>query len=279
MMKPMSVITFLAALSIAAPIAADAQVLSGPGISPDVAVKMKARQDKLDLASKFSKIGRDYLDKKQYASAEIAFRTAIKIEDDEDTSNNVQLAHTLVLQGKPQEALTIYRKVLYEPLSDAWTIVPGEVYAPYGVLSSSGESESLHACMEYAILASKIGSWPEAAYIFRNTLASMPEDRVMPKIDVQFDANEPEPEKLQAAAHIASGIGYISNADPKNAMPEFEQAHTLEPDWPLATVYYAYGLQRAVGRTSKTKAMYRDAADTGTGDVKAFAERYLQMYP
>ena len=276
-MKPISAITFLGALSIVTPIAASAQVLSGPSISPDVAVKMKRQQDKLDLASKFSKIGRDNLAKGQYASAEVAFRTAIRIEDDQDNSDYEQLAHTLVLQGKPQEALTIYRKVLYDKPAKG-EIIRGEVYEPYGVLSCGGMSESLHACTEYAILASRIGSWPEAAYAFRKTLASMPQGGLMPKIDVQFDANTPEPERLQAAAHIASGIGYVANGFDQEALAEFKQAHTLESDWPLATVYYAYGLQHAVGRTPETKTAYRKAAETGSGDVKAFAEHYLQMY-
>ena len=281
-MKPIPLIIVFSTLVLAVPVLAN-------GFSPDPATwppatraKFKARQDKLALAGKFSQIGQDSLSKGQYASAEVAFRAAVQAadnDDDQDTSDYAQLAHTLILQGRPQEALTIYRKELYRVPSDASHIVQGEVYAPYGVLSSCGSSESLRACMEYAILASKIGSWPEAAYVFRNTLASMLQGEVMPKIDVQFDANQPEPERLQAAAHVVAGIEYLGTGDNKEGMAEFDQAHKLEPNWSVATVYYAYGLQRTTGFSDKTKAAYHEAADTGSGDVKAFAERYLQMYP
>ena len=126
---------------------------------------------------------------KSYASAEDSFEASLA--NVPDGLVYLGLAEALTAQGKAKEALQAYWDLFHPGLHQSW-----------------GGSYFSQAEMEYAVLLSENGRWSEAVDRYQKALAEAATTyRNPPEINAYFDLANPEPKKLQAAAHIGTGLG------------------------------------------------------------------------
>jgi tetratricopeptide (TPR) repeat protein len=243
--------------------------------------KWKEIQSQTQLFSKFRMTGESALAKGEYATAETAFKSALNIMPGHEYAEEL-LARTLGAEGKTDEAIAMYRERLYNAHSGQ-TTPQEQTYVGRNIPSLVSGPETWHACMEYTVLLAQTSQWREAVSVYERTLPRI-EDYTgthYPKINAHFDADSPNPAGLEAAAHVVNGLQYhIGNTvmdTQLSAVAEFEQAHKLAPSWPLATYYYAYGLEHA-GRDREAKAAYQEVAKTGDGKLKELADQYVKAH-
>lgn len=207
---------------------------------------------------------------KNYVSAQNSFEASLTNAQ----NGNVYLGigEALTAQGKTKEALQAYWNLFHPGPRQSWG----------GTYFSQAE-------MEYAVLLSENGRWPEAVGRYKEALSDV-NYRSSPEINAYFDPAKPEPKRLQAAADIGTGlevthggVGFDASAG-ERAFEEYTKALKLTPDWPVANYYYGFGWQNLTppersaraGQREAVKAALEKAAKLGTPDVAAAAKTELQ---
>jgi hypothetical protein len=136
------------------------------------------------------------------------------------------------------------------------------------------------------LLLNEVGDWPAAVYWYDKTIPTVGAgDAVEPWLEIGFDPTDPEPDLLEAAAHVALGIAGSSvgaDAGPPTSpytdvkpIDEYEAAVKLFPDSPVANSMLAWELYGA-GRKTEAKAAYEITAQYGSGLLQSEAQEKLK---
>jgi tetratricopeptide (TPR) repeat protein len=223
-----------------------------PGIAlPPVTPDFIARLQKVHTLNKAAEAA---LDAGRYAEAEAEARQSVSIRFGSSVGQEI-LASSLYAQGKTQEALQAYK-----------------------VMADAGGDFSRNL-LPYSFLLLKTGHWAEAVAAYNKQLPDMSgEDLII--ANSHFSPTKPEPRELATAIHIGLGLAYEpaswgGHSQEEKAMNEYQKALALEPDSPLANLYYARKLHR-IGRKVEAQAYFEKASKFGSGDVKAAAEKEMK---
>ncbi len=212
-----------------------------------------------------------------YAAAEVQARQAIATDPIHSGITEEDLASALEAQGKDQEALEQYQRVVEHYDRQPRNLLP------------------------YALLLLKSGQWEQSLAVYNRVLPSLPDvgphpeaitvhDRDAMQTNSRFSPDAPEPAALATALHIARGLVYNSMCDwagePQNkeAMAEYQKALQLAPNSGLANYYYGVGWQKLgpderakFGTAQQAKAALQKAVKFGRGDVKVAAQKALMV--
>lgn len=193
-----------------------------------------------------------------------------------------ELAELFVAQGQTAKAIQVYRKLFYGTQAETG-MSPDTVTASLNLTRNDFGTEAFPAWMNYSILLSQAGEWHEAVSVYEQALPLAPGGQ-LPKINVHFSADSPEPVALQAAAHVARGLHYSVQGSQNRAIGEFSGALQLEPNWAVTNYYYGYGWQRLspdersrYGTEQQARAALLKAVKVGKGDVKKAAQKALMV--
>ena len=217
------------------------------------------RQGKLeDSAAKALDAGRP-------ADAEADAREALRSRRTDSGKGWEILAEALDAQGKDQEALQVY-----------------------GRMVGQGD-DSVHVRLPYALLLLKAGQWAPALAAYDKALPSVTVEPGPLRANSRFSPDAPEPAALATAIHIALALtqfnlsswgGHVQN---DTAMAHLRAALALSPGSGLANYYYGYGwgqlgpAERAkLGGFEQARAALMTAVRRGRGPVKAAAARALR---
>lgn len=229
-------------------------------VVPESPEETAAVQKSYDFVSEGEKL----LASGNYSAAEQDFRAALAIKDWNVTADP-GLAEALASQGRTQEALQVYRSLVYQ--------YPANL---------SSDAQSARTLMRFASLLSQTGQWSEAVPLYNYALARA-DFGDAPKLDAHFDPQTPMPLELQALSHIAVGMEYGGHADNKKSFAEFTQALQLAPDMGLTNYYYGVGWQKLsptervkFGTAQQAKAALQKAVKIGNAEVKAAAAKALK---
>ena len=205
--------------------------------------------------------GQKALSSGDLGTAEADFRSSTDAEHGASNVNAiVGLAQTLEREGKSRQAIHVYRYLLYP--KQGW--------------GTSLEEDPILR-LRFALLLAGDGQWPEAAYVYENTIGGITLGPSFPNIRVHFSPNTPQPAALQAMAHLAMGVTYTNRLEHAQALSEYTSALGMQPDLAIAGYCYGYGLTR-LGRRAEAKAAFEQARNTGGNDVKAAAEDELKGF-
>ncbi len=177
------------------------------------------------------------------------------------------LAAALDAQGKDQEALQAYHKMVVDEKSD-----------------------HLRDLLSYAQLLLKAGQWGQAVAVY-NQILSPPGAGDFARANSRFSPDVPEPAALAVALHIILGQEYGGQPDwagesqNTEAMAEYAKALQLAPNDALVNYHYGTGWQRLTpaekakfGNAAQARAALQKAAKLGEGDVKKNAEEALKAF-
>ena len=175
------------------------------------------------------------------------------------------LAEALKSEGKPEEAIHVYRALFYNSRS-----------------ASTAAQDPLHL-MNFALLLNETGHWQEAVSIYEKGLPDSADAEVL-KAAGRFDPSLPMPDQMEALAHVARGIEYGRYGDSGDAMSEYERAMVRTPDLSVVNYYYGWGWQRLspdersrYGTEQQAKVALLKAVRIGKGDVKKAAQKALMV--
>ena len=240
------------------------------------------QETSINRADKLTRLGDAALENGNVSEAEADFRDALDQEKTWGTAY-AGLARVLAAQGRTEQALAAYRMLFYDLSMRGFDGPEKEKYRQQIYKNPVGAGQYVADGLRYALLLNKTGQWSEAVTVYNSALQGVPGGGDMPKLDLPFDASEPQPVALEAAAHVALALTINFGADPEgnqHAMKEYAAALRLEPDWALTSYYYGYGWQRLspteraeFGTVWQAKAALQKAAKTGNAGVKAVAEK------
>ncbi len=201
----------------------------------------------------------------RYADAEAQAREALSLRPI-DTGEEV-LAAALDAQGKNQEALQAYKKMVVDE-----------------------KTGYLRVLLPYALLLLKSGQWGQAVGVYNQTL-SPPGAGDFARANSRFSPDVPEPAALAVALHIVLGQEYSGQPDwagesqNREAMAEYAKALRIAPNDALVNYHYGTGWQRLTpaekakfGNAAQARAALQKAANLGGGDVKKNAEEALKAF-
>jgi tetratricopeptide (TPR) repeat protein len=172
-----------------------------------------------------------------------------------------RLAELYASEGKTAEAIATYRQLMYPPKSSV--------------------ASDIRTRENYVILLAQTGQWQEAVYVYDENAGWFPTGD-LPCAAVQFNVNDPQPQAMEAAAHVALGADascqedFINKIDLARMQSEFDKAVQLEPTWDVAQFYDAFGIRRS-GRWREARAAFAKIAATGNGPVEISAAKQAQM--
>ena len=189
-------------------------------------------------------------------AAEAEFRQSLDL-DATNPNALAGLAQTLEREGKDEQAIRVYRYLLYP--KQGW--------------GTSMEGDSILR-MHFALLLVKGGQWAEAVSVYENTIGGVSLGPSFPALDVHFSSAVSQPALLQGMAHLVMGITYSNRLEHPQALTEYGAARDAQPNLALADYYYGRGLLR-LGRRVEAKAAFKEASSLGQNDVKTAAEQAL----
>ncbi len=177
------------------------------------------------------------------------------------------LAFSLNAQGKSQEALEAYKKIVEMGSAPTYDLIP------------------------YAQLLLQSGQWAKAVAVYNQAWPNANTNDSLPPLPGPFSADVPQPKELATVLYISRGLvgsGWGSPAPGEEAMTQFSAALKLMPDDPLVNFYYGHGWQNLApkeraklaakpGQREAVKAALEKAARLGTGDVQAQAKAELKQ--
>lgn len=209
-------------------------------------------------------LGERLLTDGHYSEAEQDFRAALAVEG-WNVNAYPGLAESLAAQGKTEQALRVYRSLVYQ--------YPANL---------SSAAQTMRTLMRFASLLSQTGQWEEAVSVYENGLPKGNFTEAS-KLDARFDLRHPMPLQLQALSHIAVGLEQSSHADNDTAFAEYDKGLRLAPDNALTNYFYGAGWQKLspterakFGTVQQAKAHLQKAVKTGNADVKAAAQKALK---
>ena len=199
----------------------------------------------------------------RYAQAEIEARQSLALNSGNGVPAEI-LAATLEAQGKDQEALEQYQKVVEHYDKQSRNLLP------------------------YAQLLLKSGKWAEAVAVYNQALPSLGDDE-LEKRTSHFSPDVAEPLALEIALHLERGQiyngtrGWAGDTQNTEAMAEYGKALQLAPNNALTNYYYGAGWQKLsptertkFGTVQQAKTHLQKAVKTGNADVKAAAQKALK---
>ncbi len=203
----------------------------------------------------------------RYAEAVDDASQALELGQDSGLAQEI-LAYSLNAQGKSQEALEAYKKIV----------------------EMNGASARLYELIPYAQLLLQSGQWAKAVAVYNQAWPTANTNDSLPPLPGPFSADVPQPKELETVLHIARGLagsGWGSPAPGEEAMTQFSAALKLMPDNPLVNYYYGHGWQKLSpaeraklaakpGQREAVKAALEKAATLGTPDVSAAAKAELK---
>lgn len=212
--------------------------------------------DQIQQAAVDARAGQAALANGRLNVAEIDFRRATQLPglDPSHVDALVGLAQTLEQEGKGQEAIRVYRYLLYP--KKGW--------------GTSLEQDPILR-MHFALLLSGDQQWPEAVSVYESVINTIQIGPAYPRLDTHFSPDTPEPALLQAMAHLALGVAYNGRLEHTKALAEYDTALSIQPNLAIAHYCHGYGLQR-LGRRKDAQADFAKAAALGEGDVKKAAQ-------
>ena len=188
--------------------------------------------------------------------AEADVRQALAISQGTDGLGDELLAAALEAQGKDQEALLAYKRMV------------------------DARDDATRVLLPYALLLLHAGRWEQAVAAYEKALPLLAfGDGV--RANSHFRRDVPDPVGLETAIHIARGLTYNAEGDwahesqDEEALSEYSKALQLAPDSDLANYYYGYGLQH-LGRTAQARAAFQKTIRMAHGGVKLAAVRALK---
>ncbi len=209
----------------------------------------------LDEVYRLDQASATALDAGKYAEAEDDARQSLSIGHDSGLAQEL-LASALNEQGKSQEALEVYQQMASLGGDHARNLLP------------------------YALLSLKAGHWAQAVTAYNKALSDLSDGNLV-RANSHFSPDVSQPKELETAIHIALGLTYSysdtwgKHSQVDKATSEYKKAVAMEPDSPLANLYYGRVLQR-LGRKAEAQAAFAKAAKTDSVDVKAAAEEALK---
>lgn len=204
-------------------------------------------------AAAFTEAGQKALAAGRLQEAELCFRSSTELNT-YSSAAFAGLAQTLEQEGKGQEAIPVYRYLLYP--KKGW--------------GTSMEQDPILR-MHFALLLAGDGQWPEAVSVYQSVINAVQIGPAYPRLDIHFSPDTPEPVLLQAMAHLALGVAYNGRLEHAKALSEYDTALSIQPNLAIAHYCHGYGLQR-LGRRSEAQADFAKAAALGDGDVKKAAQ-------
>ena len=203
----------------------------------------------------------DDLQMHDYPAAVINYRRILKL-DPMDSYASYGLAYALLGLHRNAEALAVLHAEFYRKGSTLYT--SGFMMKPY---------------ITYALLEDEAGNWREAAlaYDLAGGKIAKTQNCDMPNIVCSFNANNPQPLFLKAAANAVLGICSFNthyndtgNAAFSDALAYFHTATRLEPHWPVAWYYLSLVLARA-GHQHQGDRAYNRALSAAGGMKQLYA--------
>ena len=218
-------------------------------------------------------------------AAEALFRSAIYQAEYCGTAY-AGLARVFVAKGQIFEAIECYRTLFYD-ISMRGINGPNKEDSRQKIYRNPvGASQYVADGLRYALLLNRTGQWSEAVIVYNSALQGVPGGE-LPKLDLVFDASDPQPIAFEAAVRVALGLTLNFSADDdknQEAMKEYTKALSLEPDAALTNYYYGFGYQMLspterirLGSAQHAEAALRKAVKIGKGPVKAAAQRALRV--
>ena len=165
-------------------------------------------------SAEIARKGQIALDQKRYKEAESLFRKAVTVQP-ENSEAWLLLAEVCERQGKLQEALQAY-----------YTLANG-------VTRYSSITFDPVTRMRYVLALVRGNRYADAVAVYdlaRKQAVSAREESLLP---LRFDANNPDEDRLQAAAHYVMGVNKPEHrqAAPGELRQHLEAAIRLAPDW------------------------------------------------
>ena len=188
--------------------------------------------------------------------AEAKYRSALHL-DAHSPNALAGLAETLEREGKDQEAIKVYRYLLYP--KQGW--------------GTSLEVDPILR-MHFALLLAGDGQWAEAVAVYENTIGHVSYGSFFPALDVHFSPAVPQAALFQAMAHLAMGVTYNGRLEHEQALAEYTSAVNVQPSLALAYYYYGQGFSR-LGRKAEAKTAFQVAIGLDDGGIKQAAEAAL----
>jgi tetratricopeptide (TPR) repeat protein len=191
----------------------------------------------------------------RYRETESDARQALALGQDSGVAQEL-LASALNAQDKEQEAFHIYQ-----------------------AMASSGGDQPRNL-LPYALLLLKAGQWAPAVAAYNKALPKLANGDLV-RDTSRFSASVPEPTSLASAIHIALGLideweyDWSGHSQNEKALPEYQKALELAPDWDLANYYYGCGLRQR-GMTQQASIAFEKTASMATGAVKLAAEKAMK---
>lgn len=203
----------------------------------------------------------------RYAEAVDKASQALELGQDSGLAQEI-LAYSLNAQGKSQEALEAYKKIV----------------------EMNGKSARLYDLIPYSQLLLQSGQWAKAVAVYNQAWPTANTNDSLPPLPGPFSPDVPLPKELETVLHIARGLacsGRGGSAPGEEAMTQFSTALKLMPDDPLVNYYYGHGWQNLSpaersklaakpGQREAVKAALEKAATLGTPDVSAAAKTELK---
>lgn len=207
-------------------------------------------------AAKASEAGQKALAAGDLNEAEAEFRSSVEL----NASDPVALAgfaQTLEQEGKSQQAISVYRYLLYP--KKGWG-------------TSMEQDPALR--MRFASLLASDGQWAEAVSVYESTIGGVSIGPAYPSLEVHFTADALQPALFQTMVHLALGVTYNGRLEHSQALTQYAAAIKVMPDSALAHYCYGYGLQR-LGRRVEAQAAFQQAATLDNGEIKKAALKEL----
>jgi tetratricopeptide (TPR) repeat protein len=171
------------------------------------------------------------------------------------------LSQTLYLEGKTDEAFIKLKEMVEQKNGDdARWLLP------------------------YAVLELKAGNYNNALMAYNKATLRFNGQYKMLNEHNNFDPNNPQPNDLAVAIHVALAITYhqIGSVNDTVRTPrslnEYKQALAIEPNSPLAQNQYAHALVDA-NRYSEAGPIFKNLSATATDDIKSDADDALSRLP
>jgi len=174
-----------------------------------------AHLEALRHSDRVAQQGQTAMDQKRYQEAEKLFRKAIVVQPHNPLAW-LLLAEACERQGKLEEALDAYHTI---------------VYAPNGTGGSIGSDPVTR--MRYVLALVRGNRYAEAVAVYdlaHKQAARQSEESFFP---LRFDANNPDENRLQAAAHYVMGVTPPLHREAASAelRQHLEAAMRFAPDW------------------------------------------------
>lgn len=223
-----------------------------------------ALQARVDRASRLLEAGQRARRAGDLDAAEKDLQECIKQHTAADAFAQEELGLLYETEGRTGEAIQNYHDMIYR----ADGVPPGT----FGNVFNR---------IHYVGMLNEAGRWPEAVQAYKDTLKNpdMPYNQEPSAIntlnlDEHFNPATPQPTAMRAMLHVALGQRYGSNY--AKALPQFEQAVTIDPSLAVAHFYKGNALQAQGHYAEARKQLQQAAMLDAQGAIRTAAQKKLE---